>query len=51
MRVELTRLGFMKGAGDVLTAGIALAAGYSLVTRDPDFETISEATGLVIGGY
>lgn len=51
IRVELSRLGIIKGAGDILTAGIALAGGHSLVTRDSDFDAISRATGLVIEGY
>lgn len=51
IRVELSRLGRIKGAGDILAAGIALAGGHSLVTRDSDFAAISEATGLVIEGY
>ena len=51
IRVELSRLGKIKGAADILAAGIALAGGHSLVTRDADFGAISEATGLVIEGY
>lgn len=51
IRVELSRLGKIKGAGDILAAGIALAGGHSLVTRDSDFAAISQATGLVIEGY
>jgi predicted nucleic acid-binding protein len=51
IRVELSRPGRIKGAGDILAAGIALAGGHSLVTRDAEFGAISEATGLVIEGY
>jgi predicted nucleic acid-binding protein len=51
IRVELSQLGRLKGTGDILTAGIALAGGHSLVTRDSDFGDISEATGLVLESY
>ena len=51
IRSELTHLGKVKGTGDILTAGIALAGGHSLVTRDSDFPAIAEVTGLVIESY
>jgi predicted nucleic acid-binding protein len=51
IRVELSRLGRVKGAVDVLSAGIALAGNHSLVTRDVDFQGISHVTGLVIETY
>lgn len=51
IRVELSRLGRVKGTGDILTAGIVLAGGHSLVTRDVDFREISEATGLLVEPY
>jgi predicted nucleic acid-binding protein len=51
IRVELSRLGRVKGTGDILTAGIALAGGHSLVTRDTDFRDIAEVTGLVLEPY
>ena len=51
IRVELARLGTVKGTGDILTAGIALAGGHSLVTRDADFRTIAAVTGLLVESY
>lgn len=51
IRAELSHLGKVKGTGDILTAGIALAGGHSLVTRDTDFPVIAEVTGLVIESY
>lgn len=51
IRVELTQLGRAKATGDVLAAGIALAGGHSLVTRDADFLEISDVTGLVVEPY
>lgn len=51
LRSELLDLGRVKGTGDILTAGIALAGGHSLVTRDQDFLEIAEATGLNIETY
>lgn len=51
IRTELARLGRVKGAVDVLTAGIALAGGHSLVTRDKDFMEIASATGLSVESY
>jgi predicted nucleic acid-binding protein len=51
IRVELSHLGRVKGSGDILTAGIAMAGGHSLVTRDSDFLAIAEVTGLVVEPY
>lgn len=51
IRVELSRLGRVKGSVDILAAGIALAGGHSFVTRDSDFASISDATGLTIEPY
>lgn len=51
IRVELSQLGRVQGTDDILTAGIALAGGHSLVTRDADFRDISKATGLVVEPY
>lgn len=51
IRTELSRLGRTKGVVDVLSAGIALAGGHSLVTRDEDFSEIAEATGLTLERY
>ena len=51
IRTELARLGRVKGAVDVLNAGIALAGGHSLVTRDTDFADIASVTGLVVESY
>jgi predicted nucleic acid-binding protein len=48
---EMARLGRTKGTADILTAGIALAGGHSLVTRDSDFVDISDATGLKVETY
>ena len=46
LRAELLDLGRIKGAADILTAGIALSGGHTLVTRDRDFGDIAGATGL-----
>jgi len=51
VRTELSRLGTVKGTADVLTAGIALAGGHTLVSRDSDFQRIAEATGLTVESY
>jgi predicted nucleic acid-binding protein len=51
IRAELSHLGRVKGTGDILTAGIALAGGHSLVTRDADFKAIAEVMGLVVEPY
>lgn len=51
IRAELSHLGKVKGTGDILTAGIAVAGRHSLVTRDKDFPEIAEVTGLVIEPY
>jgi predicted nucleic acid-binding protein len=51
IRVELSHLGRVKGTGDILTAGIALAGGHSLVTRDTDFRAIADVIGLVVESY
>ncbi|MGB6501068.1 MAG: type II toxin-antitoxin system VapC family toxin [Thermoplasmata archaeon] len=51
VQTELLSLGRIKGAADILTAGIALSGGHSLVTRDKDFYYIAEATGLHIESY
>lgn len=51
LSVELLDLGRIKGAADILTAGIALSGGHSLVTRDRDFMDIAEATGLHLETY
>jgi predicted nucleic acid-binding protein len=51
IRAELLSLGRIKGVADILTAGIALAGGHSLVTRDGDFRHIAEATGLLLESY
>ncbi len=51
IRTELSRLGRTKGVVDILSAGIALAGGHSLVTRDADFSEIAEATGLTLERY
>jgi predicted nucleic acid-binding protein len=48
---EMARVGRTKGTADLLSAGIALAGGHSLVTRDTHFIDISEATGLRIEPY
>jgi predicted nucleic acid-binding protein len=51
IRVELSRVRRLKGTGDILTAGIALAGGHSWVTRDSDFGDVAEVTGLVVETY
>ena len=51
LRAELLDLGRIKPTGDILTAGIALSGGHSLVTRDVDFREISKATGLRVESY
>ena len=51
VRAELLRVGRVKGGADILTAGIALAGGHSLVTRDNVFHHIAEATGLHLESY
>jgi len=51
IRTELGRFGRVKGAVDILAAGIALAGNHSLVTRDTDFRAIASATGLSIEPY
>jgi predicted nucleic acid-binding protein len=51
IRAELSALGKVKPTGDILTAGIALAGGHSLVSRDADFREIAEVTGLVVESY
>jgi predicted nucleic acid-binding protein len=48
---ELLRLGKRRGDADVMIAGIALAEGHRLLTRDKDFEAISHALGLVLEAY
>lgn len=51
IRAELLRLGKPKNHVDVMIAGIAMAGGHRLVTRDRDFETISDAVGLEVEAY
>ena len=51
IRAELYHLGRPKGTTDILTAGIALADGHSLVTRDSDLCAIAGVTGLVVEPY
>ena len=48
---ELRRLGKSKGTIDVMLAGIALAGGHLLLSRDQDFAEIAEVTGLVVEPY
>jgi predicted nucleic acid-binding protein len=51
VKVELSRLGKIKGVVDVLTAGIALAGNHTLVSRDRDFLEIANAVGLSLDPY
>lgn len=51
IRAELLRLGEPKNHVDVMIAGIAMAGGHRLVTRDTDFEAIADAVGLEIEAY
>ncbi|HEV2317078.1 MAG TPA: hypothetical protein VGV89_05840 [Thermoplasmata archaeon] len=51
IQTELARLGQVKGAVDVLTAGIAPAGGQALVSSDTDLVDVARATGLVVETY
>src|SRR5205809_4173906 len=51
IRAELMRLGRAKSHVDVMIAGIASAAGHSLVTRDRDFAEVASTVGLVLETY
>lgn len=51
VRAELVRLGRTKSHIDVMIAGMALAGGHTLVTRDKDFDVISAALGLQLEAY
>ena len=51
IRAELMRLGRVKSHVDVMIAGVAAAAGHTLVSRDDDFRDIAQAVGLVLESY
>ena len=51
IRAELTRLGKVKSHVDTMIAGIAAAGRHVLVSRDEDFQAISEALGLQVESY
>ena len=51
VKVELLRLGRRKGDADIMIAGMALAGGHRLLTRDKDFAGIAGAVGLVVEEY
>ena len=51
IRAELMRLGRVKGHVDLMLAGIAVAGGHTLVTRDRDFHEIAKAVTLSLESY
>lgn len=51
IRAELMKLGKVKSHVDTMIAGIAAAGRHTLVSRDADFQVISEAVGLAIEPY
>ena len=51
IRAELLKTGRVKSHVDTMIAGIALAGGNVLITRDADFNAIGESLGLEIAGY
>jgi predicted nucleic acid-binding protein len=51
IRAELMALGRPKAHTDVMIAGIAVAHGHDLITRDADFATIAEAVGFKVHAY
>ncbi|MHB8603754.1 MAG: type II toxin-antitoxin system VapC family toxin [Thermoplasmatota archaeon] len=51
VRAELLRRGARKPEVDVMVAGIALAGGHIVVTRDRDFDALADSTGLAIERY
>lgn len=51
IRAELMKLGKVKSHVDTMIAGIAAAGRHTLVSRDGDFQVISEALGLAVEPY
>lgn len=51
IRAELMKTGRVKSHVDTMIAGIALAGGSTLVTRDRDFNAIGESLGIEIEAY
>lgn len=51
VRAEFRALGREKAHVDAMIAGIALAGGHALVTRDRDFDDIADAFGLRVDSY
>ena len=51
IRAELMKTGRVKSHVDTMIAGIALAGGHVLVTRDADFNAIGDSLGLEIDVY
>lgn len=51
IRAELMKLGKVKSHVDTMIAGIAAAGRHTLVSRDADFQVISEALGLAVEPY
>jgi len=51
IRAELMKLGRIKSHVDTMIAGIASAGRHTLVSRDQDFQAISEAMGLAVEAY
>lgn len=51
IRAELMKLGRVKSHVDTMIAGIASAGRHTLVSRDEDFQAISEAVGLAVEAY
>lgn len=51
IRAELMKLGKVKSHVDTMIAGIAAAGRHTLVSRDANFQVISEAVGLAIEPY
>lgn len=51
VRVEMIARGTPVASVDVMLAGMALAGGHELVTRDADYEHVVDAFGLRVRGY
>ena len=51
VHAEFRAIGRPKSHLDAMIAGTALAGGHSLITRDRDFDDISEAFGLQLQHY
>ncbi len=51
IRAELMKLGKVKSHVDTMIAGVAASGRHTLVSRDRDFRTISEAVELAVEPY